>query len=145
MFGEYMQGGTTVRKTANTILCYSIAMILLLFGLNLEKAEEIFCTPNSQIESLTAPAYISKVSITKVEGSATKIIGTRSEWQVQQITKETHQNKKDMKAFLYILKTDGVCDHFNSVMVTDVTKPQELYHTVVVLNYIHDLDGKKRA
>ena len=134
-----------MRKTIHTILCYSLAMLLLLFGVNFDKAETVFYTSNVQTSHLSANIYGSEATLSEVDVDATKIIGTRSESPVWQINKQTNQSKKDIKTFLHVLNVDNISDYYsNSVMVTDVTRAHEQCGKVAVLNYIHDLDGKKR-
>lgn len=135
-----------MRKAINMILCYSVAMLLLLFGMNFDKAGEVFHTPNTYVSHQTSAVLTKEAAILEVEGEATKIIGTRSESPLQQIFKQTNQNKKDIKAFLQVFKVDSLEKyHSNLFMVTNVTKAPALHHRVAVLGYIHDLDGKKRV
>lgn len=135
-----------MRRIANKILCYSVAMLLLLFGLNFDEAEALFYTSNIQTESVSSAVYTGEATISSVESFATEIMSIKSESPVQQLVKHSASSKRDARNLLYILKTDIISDYnSNFVMVTESDVFLDIHHRVAVLNYIHDLDGKKRV
>ena len=95
-----------MRKIVNKFLCYSIAMILLLFGMNFDEAEALFYTPNVQAESQIQNAYICEATISKTQSFDTQIVGTRTESPVQQIVRQSSVSKKDVRNLFCIVRTD---------------------------------------
>ena len=135
-----------MRKIANTILCFGIAIILLFFGMNFDEAESLFHTQNVKAEGVTATAYTGGATISEVEPWQEQIAGTKSELSVGQFIKQTSVGKKDARMFFCILLVVNLLDNYsNSDKAICVMKSPDIYHRVAVLNYIHDLDGKKRV
>ena len=136
----------TMRKIANTILCYGIAMVLLLFGINFDEAGALFHTQNVRSESAAAVICSGEATISEVESFSTQIVGTRSESSVQQLVQQSSVGKKDSKMLFCMFMVANLLDNYSGFdNATDVMESSDIHHKVAVLNYIHDLDGKKRV
>lgn len=135
-----------MRKIANTILCYGIAMILLLFGMNFDEAGALFHTRNVAVESSMPVVYTTGAILSEAETVSAQIVGTKSESPVQQIVNQFSFGKKDTRNIVCILLADILLDNdsYSDKAITVMDSP-DIHHRVVVLNYIHDLDGKKRV
>ena len=133
-------------KIANTIICYSIAIILLCFGMRFDEAEALFYTRNVGLESVAEVVCAGRTTISEVDSTITKFVGTKNESQTGQIIKQSQNMRRDAKMLFCILAVTDLGNFIsNSDQVTCEIKSVDLYHRVVVLNYIHDLDGKKRV
>ena len=133
-------------KIANTIICYGIAIILLCFGMRFDEAEALFYTRNVGLESVAEGVCAGRTTISEVDSTSTKLVGTKNESQTGQIIKQSQNMKRDAKMLFCILTVADLGNFIsNSDQVTCEIKSVDLYHRVVVLNYIHDLDGKKRV
>lgn len=135
-----------MRKIANTILCYGIAMILLLFGVNFDEAGALFYTRNVTVEDSVTVVYTTEAILSEAETESAQIVGTKSESPVQQIVNQFSFGKKDTRNIVCILLADILLDNDSysdrAIAVMDLP---DIYHRIAVLNYIHDLDGKKRV
>lgn len=135
-----------MRKIANTILCFGIAMILLFFGMSFDEAEALFYTQNVRTESVMTAVCSGSATISGVESEITQIVGTKSESPIQQLTNQSVTGKRDSRMLFCVLLVANLLDNYsNSDKAIYVMKSCEVCHKVAVLNYIHDLDGKKRA
>lgn len=135
-----------MRKVANTILCYGIAMILLLFGMNFDEAGALFHTRNVTVEDAMPVVYTTGAIFSETEAVSAQIVGTKSESPVQQIVNQFSFGKKDARNIVCILLADILLDNDSysdrAIAVMDLP---DMHHRIAVLNYIHDLDGKKRV
>lgn len=143
---SYSLGVFSMPKIANTILCYGIAMILLFFGMSFDEAEALFYTQNVRTESVVTAVCSGSATIYEVESEITQIVGTTSESPIQQLTNQSSAGKKDSRLHFCILLVDNLLDNYSNFdKAICVMKSLDVYHSVAVLNYIHDLDGKKRV
>ena len=135
-----------MRKIANTILCYGIAVILLFFGMSFDEAEALFHTQNVRNESVATFVYTSGATISEVEAFGTQIVGMRSETSVQQLIRQSSTGKKDSRMLFCMLPITNLLGDYSDIdKATDVVVSPDIRHRVAVLNYIHDIDGKKRV
>ncbi len=132
-------------KTGYTVLCYNIAIILLMFGINFDRAEDIFCTLNAGREyQVVSMNYTNDTVIRETESESEKIIGTKNASAIEQIGKQNHSTRKDTRVFLHVERAQDISNNYsNSDRVTYEADCSNMRHRVAVLNYIHDLDGKK--
>lgn len=135
-----------MRKIASTILCYGIAVILLFFGMSFDKAEELFYTQNTRNESATMAVLAGEDTILEVQSTNVEIVGAKSESPVSQIVNRLSTGKKDAKMFLYILVVATILENnsYSDRVICEV-ESTNIHYRIAVLNYIHDLDGKKRV
>lgn len=135
-----------MRKIVNTVLYYSIAIILLFFGMNFDEAEAFFHTQNARSESVDTVICSGGAMISEVESFSTQIVGTRSESSTQQLIQQSSWEKKDSRMLSCLLPVANLFDNYSNFnRATDVMDSPDIRHRVAVLNYIHDLDGKKRV
>ena len=135
-----------MRKIAITILCYVIDMILLFFGMSFDEAEALFYTQNTRNESATMAVCSGGATISEVQPVVTQIVGAKSESPVRQLVNQSSAGKKDARMLLCILLVANVSDNNSySDRAIYVMESQDFHYRVAVLNYIHDLDGKKRV
>ena len=134
-------------KIANTIICFGIATILLFFGLNLDDAEVLFYTQNTNtVSNMAVALYSGEATISEVETPMSQLISTQNETVVHHLEQQGIQGKKDAKMLLFIVVALNLLEQTsNSDKVILEMKSPDIYHRVAVLNYIHDLDGKKRV
>lgn len=135
-----------MRKIASTILCYGIAAILLFFGMSFDKAEDLLYTQNTRNERVTMAVCSGGATISEVQPTVTQIVGTKSESLVSQLVNPSAAGKKDSRMLLCILLVVNLLDHNSySDRAIYVMESPNIHYRVAVLNYIHDLDGKKRV
>ena len=135
-----------MRKIASTILCSVIAMVLLFFGLRIDEADTLFYTQNAGAESVVAVVCSGGATISEVKSPDTQIMSTRNDAAVQQFVNQSATGKKELKNLVFLLLVDNLSDNNSySEKAVCVTEPTDIRHRVAVLNYIHDLDGKKRV
>ena len=131
-------------KIANTILCYSIAIILLLFGIRFDEAGVLFDTQNTKNSNVAV--CVAGATISEVESTITQFVGTKSESQVEQLVNQSQNTRRDSRMVFCILILETILKDFSdSNKVTCEINSIDFFHRVAVLNYIHDLDGKKRV
>lgn len=135
-----------MRKIASTILYSVIAMVLLFFGLRIDEADTLFYTQNAGAKSVVAVVCSGGATISEVKSPDTQIMSTRNDIAVQQFVNQSATGKKELKNLVFILLVDNLSDNNSySEKAVCVTEPTDIRHRVAVLNYIHDLDGKKRV
>ena len=135
-----------MRKIASTILCSVIAMVLLFFGLRIDEADTLFYTQNAGAESAVAVVCSGGATISEVKSPDTQIMSTRNDIAVQQCVNQSATGKKDIKNLVLILLVADLLDNNSySERAVCVTESTDIRHRIAVLNYIHDLDGKKRV
>lgn len=135
-----------MRKIASTILCSVIAMILLFFGLSFDEADTLFYTQKADTESVVTVVCLGGATISEVKSPDTQIMSTRNDAAVQQFVNQSVTGKRDLKNLVFILLVANLSDNNSySEKVVCVTESTDIRHRIAVLNYIHDLDGKKRV
>lgn len=135
-----------MRKIASTILCSVIAIVLLFFGLRIDEADTLFYTQNAGAESVVTVVCSGGATISEVKSPDTQIMITRSDATVQQFFNQSVTGKKDFKNLVFVLLVANLDDNNSySERAVCVTESTDIRHRVAVLNYIHDLDGKKRV
>ena len=135
-----------MRKIASTILCSVIAMILLFFGLSIDEADALFYTPNAGAECVVTAVCSGEATISEVKSPDTQIMSTRNDIAVQQFVNQSVTGKRDLKNLVFILLVANLSDNNSySEKAVCVTESTDIRHRIAVLNYIHDLDGKKRV
>ena len=133
-------------KIVNTILCYGIAMILLFFGMNFAEAGNFSRTQNAKSETPATIVCVGGATISEVDSFETQLVGKRSESSVQQLVWKSSIGKKDSRMLFCILIFLYLPDDYSNFnRATSVINVPNIFHRVAVLNYIHDLDGKKRV
>ena len=135
-----------MRKIASTILCFSIAMILLFFGTSFDKADLIFYTPNDRVVTVESVAvYSGGASISEVETVMPQTVSAKDGLSAGQLLSRLSSGKKEVKEILLMIPVVFASENnSNSDRAIFVMKSPDIYYRVAVLNYIHDLDGKKR-
>ncbi len=135
-----------MHKIASTILCYGIAIILLLFGMNFDEAEALFHTQNTRNENVAMAVYSGGATISEVKSATVQIVGAKSESPVLQLVNQSSAGKKDVRMLLCILLVANILDNnsYSDRVICEV-ESSDIHYRIAVLNYIHDLDGKKRV
>jgi hypothetical protein len=135
-----------MRKIASTILCYGIAAILLFFGMSFDKAEDLLYTQNTRNESVTMAVCAGEDTILEVQSANVEIVGAKNEYPVSQIVNRLSSGKKDVRMFLCILLVANILENKSySDKASCEIESSDIHYRIAVLNYIHDLDGKKRV
>ena len=136
-----------MRKRIHSILCFGLTVILLVFGMNFDEADTLFYAQNTQqTGEVTEIVCTGEAAVLKAQSLETVMVGMCSENQSQRFVKQTNSQRSDTKIISYILKTNSILEcNSNSDRAIFVMKSGDIYHSVAVLNYIHDLDGKKRV
>lgn len=136
-----------MRKIANTILCFGIAIILLLFGMSFDEADVLFRTQNNRIVTAEAVAvYSGGASISEVETVMPQTVNAKNKLSVGQLSMQSVSGRKAAKEILLIEPIVSVSENNSGFdRAVCVMKTPNIYHRIAVLNYIHDLDGKKRV
>lgn len=135
-----------MHKIASTILCYGIAIILLFFGMSFDEAEALFHTQNVRNESVTMAVCSGGATISEVQSANVQIVGSKSESPVLQLVNQSSVGKKDARMLLCILLVANILDNnsYSDRVICEATS-SDVHYRIAVLNYIHDLDGKKRV
>ena len=134
-----------MRKTRNMILCYIVTMLLLFFGMNFDEAEELLYTRNFQPECSVSLINTQDVVILEVENPDADAMLTRADSLVKRVKSLVSYGKKDLRSFFVVDTSDSLADDKTaSYKVAVLKQSSDTLHRVAVLNYIHDLDGKKR-
>lgn len=135
-----------MRKIANTILCYGIAIILLFFGMGFDEAEALLHTQNTRNENVTMAVCSGEATISEVQPANVQIVGAKSESPVLQLVKQSSVGKKDARMLLCIVLVTNILENnsYSDRVICEVTS-SDIHYRIAVLNYIHDLDGKKRV
>ncbi len=135
-----------MRRIVNKTLCYGLAIILLMFGLNIDEAKSMFYTPNVLTEGRVSLQGGHEVILQGGEMAATEIMEIRSNSPVQQLVKQYSANRKDGRnLYCIFILNDYLAYYTNSVMAVFMMDENEIHQKIAVINYIHDLDGKKRV
>lgn len=134
-------------KVANTILSFGIAMILLFFGMSFDEADVIFRTQSERTASVESVAvYSGGASISEVESVMPQTMSAKNKVSVGQLTMQSFAGKNDSKVFFLLRPVVSVSENNSNIdRVICVMKSPDIYHRIAVLNYIHDLDGKKHV
>lgn len=133
-----------MRKTARTILCCGIAAVLFLFGVNQNEAEAVFCTQNVGNEKITAHVFNDSVDCEETDGA--KIQAVRNTSCIQQMVQKGITGRKELKICFFSIYAPDMSDNISETDgKADTSVSLDICHRVAVLNYIHDLDGKKRV
>lgn len=134
-----------MRKTGKMILCYIVTMLLLFFGMNFDEAEEFLYTRNFQPECSVSVVNTQGVVILGVEIPDADAMLTRTDSLVKRVKSLVSYGKKDLRSFFVVDTSDSLADDKTaSNKVAVLKQSSDTLHRVAVLNYIHDLDGKKR-
>ena len=134
-----------MRKTGKMILCYIVTMLLLFFGMNFDEAEEFLYTRNFQPECSVSVVNTQGVVILGVEIPDADAMLTRTDSLVKRVKSLVSYGKKDLRSFFVVDTSDSLADDKTaSNKVAVLKQSSDPLHRVAVLNYIHDLDGKKR-
>lgn len=133
-----------MRAKGKPILCQILIMFLFFMGIYLEspKVEPYFaCVADERPVSYIG---LAESEICEIESCTVEMLGSRTTSVSQRIIERTSV-KTNTKLSLAYLCEENALNAFSAFYTTaDIVQSPDLYSKTVVLNYIHNQDGKKR-
>lgn len=126
-------------------ICKFIVLSILISGMCFEnvKADSIFVyTTDSSSDSYLCS---SEDTILAQEVCTTEMLGVRTASSMQQLANRVTNNKRELRFLLVFMCVVAVLQLFSNFYTTvDILQFSKRQSKTVVLNYIHNMDGKKK-
>lgn len=127
-------------------VCYILALLMLISGMCFEIIEADSLFEYGFVAASGSYIASDNRGISSEDACTREMLGDSTSFFENQLTNRSVYNKKEHKVtfvFLYVNIFLYLCSKF--FVTANIVQPHKLYGSSVVLHFIHNKDGKKRA